>query len=77
MEGVTEGQMAQDALRFRLQQAARMEPREFAEAALKDRLGLKTLDAIVETATPTAVISPKLADAEAALARFHHMEAAQ
>ena len=39
--------------------------------------GLKTLDAIVETATPTAVISPKLADAEAALARFHHMEAAQ
>ena len=31
--------------------------------------GLKTLDAIVETATPTAVISPKLADAEAALAQ--------
>ena len=30
--------------------------------------GLKTLDAIVDTATPTAVISPKLADAEAALA---------
>ena len=30
--------------------------------------GLKTLDAIVETAVPTAVISPKLADAEAALA---------
>ena len=30
--------------------------------------GLKTLDAIVDTATPTAVISPKLADAEVALA---------
>jgi threonine synthase len=30
--------------------------------------GLKTLDAIVETAVPTAVISPKLVDAEAALA---------
>jgi threonine synthase len=30
--------------------------------------GLKTLDAIVDTAVPTAVISPKLADAEAALA---------
>lgn len=30
--------------------------------------GLKTLDAIVDTAVPTAVISPKLVDAEAALA---------
>ena len=37
--------------------------------------GLKTLDAIVDTAVPTAYISPKLADAEAALAR-HNLEAA-
>lgn len=44
--GITPERMAQDALRFRLQQAARMTPREFAEAATRDRLGLQTLDAI-------------------------------
>lgn len=38
--------------------------------------GLKTLDAIVDSAVPTAVISPKLADAEAALAQHHQLEAA-
>ena len=38
--------------------------------------GLKTLDAIVDTAVPTAIISPKLSDAEEALARYHQLEAA-
>lgn len=36
--------------------------------------GLKTLDAIVERATPTAVISPRLADANDALATHHQLE---
>lgn len=38
--------------------------------------GLKTLDAIVDTATVTATISPSLADAEAAL-RHHELVSAQ
>ena len=37
--------------------------------------GLKTLDAVVETATVSATISPSLADAESAL-RFHQLVAA-
>ena len=37
--------------------------------------GLKTLDAVVETATVSSTISPSLADAEAAL-RFHQLVAA-
>jgi threonine synthase len=34
--------------------------------------GLKTLDAVVETATVSSTISPSLADAEEAL-RFHQL----
>jgi hypothetical protein len=41
--------LAEEALRYRLQQLNRGTPREIAEAFLKDRIGLKALDALEAT----------------------------
>ena len=38
--------LGHEALRFRLQQLARMTPREIAEAGLRDRIGLKSITAL-------------------------------
>lgn len=45
-EGVSEQQMAHDALRFRLQQLARMTPREVAEAVGRERWTVQSLDTV-------------------------------
>ena len=49
--------------------------REKSIVAIISGHGLKTLDAVVETATVTATIKPSLAEAEEAL-RFHSLVAA-